>query len=368
MRGLARLALFIGMALASRPAAAQERAARPARVASIEFLDVGQGDAILIRSPEGKAALVDAGPHRELAAELLRRRGITSLDLLVLTHRHQDHLGGMEEVVRQFRPRVFLDNGSSHTTPHYLRLIELIRDLGIPAIRPTDRPRRIELGSVVLTVFPKAPEDRGEENNNSIGIRLQHDSFSVLLPGEVERAERGLWEHMAPDLCARATVLKLAHHGSDSGTDAGWLKLVRPELAVARVGRGNEYGHPGSETLGLLERSHIPLLRTDRDGTIVVESDGRRWWVVGRQVAARGPPAERSRSKPKRDANAVPATGRININTATQAELEGRPGVGPEIARRIIEGRPYSSVDDLDRVKGIGKKRLDEIRPLVTVK
>jgi competence protein ComEC len=83
---------------------------------------------------------VDAGPYRELAADLLRRRGIASLDLVVLTHHHQDHLGGMEEVVRQFRPRVFLDCGSSHTTAHYLRLLELIRDRGIQAIQPTDRP------------------------------------------------------------------------------------------------------------------------------------------------------------------------------------------------------------------------------------
>jgi Metallo-beta-lactamase superfamily len=92
MTRLVRFAFIIGLALAPRPIAAQERPARPARHATIEFLDVGQGDAILIRSPEGKSALVDAGPQKELAAELLRRRGITSLDLVVLTHHHQDHV------------------------------------------------------------------------------------------------------------------------------------------------------------------------------------------------------------------------------------------------------------------------------------
>jgi beta-lactamase superfamily II metal-dependent hydrolase len=88
---LARFALIIGMALASWPAAAQENLRRPDRPVSIELLDVGQGDAILIRSPEGKTALVDAGPHKEQAAELLRRQGVTSLDLAVLTHHHADH-------------------------------------------------------------------------------------------------------------------------------------------------------------------------------------------------------------------------------------------------------------------------------------
>jgi competence protein ComEA len=87
---------------------------------------------------------------------------------------------------------------------------------------------------------------------------------------------------------------------------------------------------------------------------------------VGRRVVARGPPAEKGRSKPTRDAGARPSGRRVNINTATQAELEALPGIGPVIARRIIEGRPYRSVEDLGRVKGVGKERLEEIRPLVT--
>ena len=98
----------------------------------------------------------------------------------------------------------------------------------------------------------------------------------------------------------------------------------------------------------------------------MIESDGRRWRVVGRHIAPRGPPAEKRHARPRRDADAKTAGGRPNVNTATEAELEALPGVGPVIARRIIEGRPYRSVEDLERVKGIGKKRLDEIRPLVT--
>jgi beta-lactamase superfamily II metal-dependent hydrolase len=199
MRSLIRIALALRLALVVGPSPAQQSAPRRAATATIEVLDIGQGDAILIRSPEGKTALVDAGPHKELAADLLRRRSITTLDLVVLTHHHQDHYGGMEEVVRQFRPRVFLDSGSSHTTAHYLRLLELVRDRGIQSIQPTDRPRRIEWGSIVLTVFPKAPEDRRDENNNSVGIRLQHGWFSALLPGDGGRTERAWWEKVVPD-------------------------------------------------------------------------------------------------------------------------------------------------------------------------
>jgi hypothetical protein len=227
----------------------------------------------------------------------------------------------------------------------------LIRDQGVQAIQPTDRPRRVELGSIVLTVFPQAPEDRSEETNNSIGIRVRYGSFSALLPGDAEDAVRRWWERTVPKLCAGCTVLKLAHHGSKNGTDARWLALVRPELAVASVGEGNEFGHPSPQTITLLARLGIPLLRTDRDGTVTIESDGRGWRIVGHDMAARGPPSEKARSKPRGGKTPRPA-GRINVNTASQAELEALPGTGPVIARRIVEGRPNRSVDDLDRGQG----------------
>jgi hypothetical protein len=267
----------------------------------------------------------------------------------------------------RFKPRVFLASKSSHTTTHYLALLELVRERGIQAIGPTDRPRRIELGSVVLTIFPQAPEDPAEENNNSIGIRLQYGSFSALLPGDAELAERITWQHWVPTLCERCTVLKLAHHGSHNGTHARWLDLVRPELAVASVGRGNPFGHPSPQVVAMLAHRGIPLLRTDRDGTVTIESDGRGWWVVGHEIAARGPPGK-ARAKPDRSEKPRPGGGRVNVNTASQAELEALPGIGPVIARRIVEGRPYRSVGELERVKGIGRKRLEEIRPPVMAK
>jgi competence ComEA-like helix-hairpin-helix protein len=311
-------------------------------------------------------ALIDAGPSHHVV-ELLKARGIKSLDLVVVTHHHADHYGGMAAVVREFRPRVFLASGSSHTTPHYQALLELVRDLRIQAIRPTDRPRWIELGSVLLTVFPQAPEDTKDENDNSVGIRLQYGDFSILLPGDAEAAERRWWEWTATELVRNCNVLKLAHHGSRNGTDAPWLAIVKPELAVASMGKGNEFGHPHPETLGLLSHLGIALKRTDFDGTVTIQSDGERWWVVWPQTAPRGPPSEKVAQKAKHKAKTRLEGGRININTATAAELEALPRIGPAIAWRIVEGRPYRSVEELARVKGIGKKRLEEIRALVTV-
>jgi competence protein ComEC len=349
---------------ATRPMVGQQPLQGTGRV-TVAVLDVGQGDAILIRSPEGKTALVDAGPSRDVV-KTLRAQGVTALDLVVVSHHHADHYGGMAEVIKTFPTRVFLASDSSHTSPHYLKLLQLVRDRRIEAITPGLSPRKIALGSVELTVFPKAPEDPHEENNNSVGLRLQYGAFSVLLPGDAQEAERNWWERIVPSLCADCTVLKLAHHGSRNGTDARWLELVRPELAVASLGAGNDYGHPHPETLALLKQMQIPLLRTDRDGTIVIQSDGKHWQVEGHPDLARGPPSPTpSRSDATAD-GPRPRRDLININTATAEQLRTVPGIGRILAQRIISGRPYARLEDLGQVEGIGKMRLAEILPYLT--
>jgi competence protein ComEC len=246
--------------------------------ATVEFLDVGQGDSALITSPEGKTALIDAGPSGRVV-DLLRDRGIKQLDLVVVSHHHADHYCGMKEVIRQFRPRLFLDTDSPHVTANYLTLLEVVQKAGITAIRAGPAARKIELGSITLTVFPQAPSNPKEENNNSIGIRLDYGDFSALFPGDSEKAERKWWMANVPELCEGVTILKLAHHGSRNGTDERWLALTRPNLAVASLGLGNEFGHPHAETLKLLRARAIPLKRTDLDGSITIRTDGLTWSV-----------------------------------------------------------------------------------------
>jgi competence protein ComEC len=248
---------------------------------TVDFLDVGQGDAVLIRSPEGQTVLVDAGPPQDGFVELLRTRGVKHIDLAVVTHHHTDHIGNMAAVVDAFRPKQFLDSNSSHSTKKYQGVLRAVADAGCEVITPFgDKERRINMGSVLIRVFPQPPEDEEDENNNSIGMRVEFGKFALLLTGDSREEERAWWiKNVSKDLYRKATVLLLPQHGSLAGIDWEWLDATAPKVAVASSGRGTRYG-PHLRTIKMLSMAKVELFRTDTAGTITITSDGTDWKVA----------------------------------------------------------------------------------------
>jgi beta-lactamase superfamily II metal-dependent hydrolase len=245
----------------------------------IAFIDVGQGDAVLISSPEGRRALIDAGPSRAGVDAQLRARGIDTLDLVIASHNHADHIGGMEAVLRSRRVRYYLDNGVPHTTATYQRVIAAVAASGAQYLRAT--ARTITLGSVRLRVLPP-PGIGGEQNDNSVGILLEYGTFRALFTGDSETGELAYW--LARDSVPRVSLVKAAHHGSWNGTSASWAERTRPSVVVVSVAARNAYGHPSPSALAQWQAVGARIYRTDVHGpiTVTVRSDGV--FSVGRQV------------------------------------------------------------------------------------
>jgi competence protein ComEC len=234
------------------------------------FLDVGQGDAILLETASARV-LVDQGPPEADVAGQLRRLGIPSLSALVLTHPQRDHVGGAADVLRELRVGTVLDPALAATGPEHAEAVAAAREHSVP-VRAIRAGAEFRVGGLLLDVL--WPDDAGtpheDPNLNAAVLVASYGELDVLLPADAES-----------DVTSRlplgaVEILKVAHHGSADPGLEDELRVLRPQVAVISAGRGNDYGHPRAETLAALATvPGLAVYRTDRDGRVVVESDGR---------------------------------------------------------------------------------------------
>jgi competence protein ComEC len=240
----------------------------------VTFLDVGQGDAVLVEVPEG-ALLVDQGPPEGEAAEQLERLGVERLSALVLTHPQRDHVGGAADVLAELDVELVLDPAIPAESAD---AEAALREAGRRRIRVVTARAGLafRLGDLrVRVLWPDGPGPPGDDpNNRAIVLVASYGAADVLLTAD---AESNVTLPLRPP---QVEVLKVAHHGSaDHGLPA-LLERVQPSVAVISVGRRNRYGHPAPSTLAALEAvGGLDVHRTDEDGRVVVESDGERLWV-----------------------------------------------------------------------------------------
>lgn len=260
-----------------------------AGVLRVDVLDVGQGDAILIRTPADKTILIDAGEGKVNVPELLQGLGVTSLDLVIATYPHADHIGGLDDVLDVLPVRNFMDNGMVHTTRTYEGVMTRVEAKAVPyRTGIVGSTFKLDDGVLLEVLFPSDPrltDTRSDLNSNSVVVRLTHGEDCFLFTGDSEGpTERAL---VTAGL-GQCDVLKVAHHGSDFSSSAGFLAAVQPSIAVISVGSGNRYGHPGAQAMDRLEKSGAALYRTDRHGQITLLSDGVHITV---ETAGRAAPA-----------------------------------------------------------------------------
>ena len=252
------------------------------RVLEVTFLDVGQGMAIHVQTPSGNHLFIDAGQENQgeyAILPYLRAAGVQSMDLLILTHPHDDHYGGMSAVINDLSVHTFVHNGEGEESEAYTELLAALAKAGVPDV-VAQAGSRLVLDDVHLDVL-SPPQDKfrytGDDvNNNSLVIRLTYGDFSLLVTGDAETEALG-WL-LAQEGQLHHTVLQVPHHGSAGALSPNFLEAVGTQAAVIPVGR-NSFGHPRQETLDLLDAHGVAVYRTDLHGAVTVTSDGQHWQV-----------------------------------------------------------------------------------------
>jgi len=267
---------------------------------TVTVFDVGQGDCILVQAPGGMTMLVDGGGSpgqqgsgwdigREVVVPGLIARRVKRIDVLVITHPDEDHIGGLPAVLEAVPVRMVLDPMLECHSDTYRRIEELLDEKGIAHHRATEG-QRLNLGRGIYADVLNPPEPRlkdtgSDSNNNSVVLRVVYDSLSVLLTGDIDRAGAMRMARLGNEI--EATILKVPHHGSAEPALREFVEAVNPQLAVISVGGENPFGHPTAEALRELERVGAKIMRTDRDGAVTVKARPPEWSAWGWSQAAR---------------------------------------------------------------------------------
>lgn len=262
------LAAVVSLALFLSPASAEK-----ARQLRYYALDVGQGDCSLFVLPDGRNVVFDAGPrsNAKKTVNYLKSCGVRKIDLLVASHPHEDHIGGMKELLSKIPVKQIWDSGYNHGSKVQRDFYQMIKDKKIPFGRPK-RGYSAEMGGVEFKVLAPARPLKGtssDANNNGLIVLVTYGDVSFLMMGDAQKEEQ---ETVSP--LPRAAVLKAAHHGASNGTDAALLRDVSPDIVILSYKRGNSYGHPHRETVAAIRKAKI--LRFDTaDGPVKLRTDGK---------------------------------------------------------------------------------------------
>ncbi len=246
----------------------------PDRLFHVYFLDIGQGDAILLRTPENHQILVDGGPNSKVVDELGEILPFfdKSLDLVVLTHPDRDHLDGVLEVLRRFQVDNLLLTGISDDSSGYKELLAEIERQNINTLI-AESNLDFRFGNVVIDLIYPLNQLLGvhfdKPNNSSIAMRILYHDQVILLTGDLEQeAEELLIEELDHEIL-EANILKAGHHGSKTSSSLPFLRVVKPDIVVIQSGKSNSYGHPHPETLKNLQKIGVKeVYRTDLDGRV----------------------------------------------------------------------------------------------------
>jgi competence protein ComEC len=327
--------------------------------ALIHFIDVGQGDSVFIDLPDYNI-LIDGGDRNSGALQYLQSLNVDLLDIVVGTHAHSDHIGGLIEVLNTIPTKEVIDPGIVHTTKTFEDYLTIIDDKKIKFTEGRAGDFR-DLGNGIQfkILHPENPSS-SKLNDSSVVVKLVMGEISFLFAGDAETQSEQEILRRGHDL--KSTILKVGHHGSTTSTSDAFLNAVSPKVAVIQVGEGNRYGHPNAEVLNKLTANNIEIYRTDLQGSIVISTDGRTYAVKDATPYQHQGIIEENGEGISEERSDESTLGMININTATLEDLMKIIHISEARGKELISLRPFNRIDDLTRINGIGPSRLEDIK------
>lgn len=250
----------------------------------IIFIDVGQGDAIYIEAPSGRQILIDGGRNEIILPKLAQVMplGDRTIDLIVATNPDQDHIGGLINVLEEYKVGQVIDSGVKKESYTYQKFNEILKKNEIEKIIARRGQKIIldEEKNIYLEIlFPDRDVSGWEANDGSIVAKLIYGEKSFLFMGDATLYTENIIRWNEEKKTLDIDVLKLGHHGSDTSTTEFWLNLTSPEFAIISAGENNKYGHPDEEVLNNLKKLNISYLETSKEGNITFETDGMNLYI-----------------------------------------------------------------------------------------
>lgn len=254
---------------------------------TLTVLDVGEGLCAVLRTPAGKTIVVDCGTSSwrndeavgsKLAAPYLQSLGVNVVDLAVLTHPHSDHISGYATLLKLLPAKMVLDIGPSPNCPEYLEFIKAVRMCRARHyIARRGEVLKSPDGVSIHVLNPDSSTTYNDLNNKSIVLRVSYRQASFLLAGDIEEtAESDIFKSGTR---LRSEVLLVGHHGAEETCSLPWLTAIKPRVAIISCGRGNNYGHPSPKVIRRLQSLNVHVFRTDKNGAILVSTDGKKLLV-----------------------------------------------------------------------------------------
>jgi competence protein ComEC len=236
---------------------------------SVYFIDVGQGDSILIDLGQTEV-LIDGGEKSPGVVDYIRKYVDGPLEVMIATHPHDDHIGGLIEVLEKFEVKEIWLNGDNSTSKTFSDFMNLVY-AEKAAIYEAERGKLIKTGDLTFTVLNPDKPLSTDSNRNSIVVNLVYGNVDFLFMGDADRQAESSMLGLVPDV----DVLKVGHHGSQYSSSPAFLAIAKPEVAIYSAGKGNVYGHPNAETINNLKQIGAKIYGTDTSGTIIITTDGK---------------------------------------------------------------------------------------------